>query len=238
MTTRKNSQKLLLSAFALLLVSGLGMSQAFAQSTPQVTFNINFEDGVYSIVAGAHASIASLYVEDGYSFQTPVAVGQHFDSAAPSAVASPYLSFHEEGTNTADNVIMTALGGAPFNLDKFDIINPGADGICTNPELRLSASDGSFVIIPGGSSGTFVVGFNNVLSVTFDIIDPNAEAFDLYCIDNFMFDDEPVGGEFLPIDSTALILAGAQTNAVWIMSALAVIGSVAFGALYITSKKN
>ncbi len=47
-----------------------------------------------------------------------------------------------------------------------------------------------------------------------------------------------VGGEFLSIDSTALILAGAQTNAVWIMSALAVIGSVAFGALYITSKKN
>jgi len=47
-----------------------------------------------------------------------------------------------------------------------------------------------------------------------------------------------VGGELLPIDSTALLLAGAQTNAVWIMSALAVIGSVAFGALYITTKKN
>ena len=47
-----------------------------------------------------------------------------------------------------------------------------------------------------------------------------------------------VGGELLPIDSTALLLAGAQTNAVWIMSALAVIGSVAFGVLYITSKKN
>jgi len=47
-----------------------------------------------------------------------------------------------------------------------------------------------------------------------------------------------VGGEFLPIDSAALLLAGAQTNAVWIMSALAVIGSIAFGALYITSKKN
>jgi len=50
--------------------------------------------------------------------------------------------------------------------------------------------------------------------------------------------EAPVGGEFLPIDTTALLLAGAQTNAVWIMSALAVIGSIAFGALYITSKKN
>jgi len=49
---------------------------------------------------------------------------------------------------------------------------------------------------------------------------------------------EIVGGELLPIDSTALLLAGAQTNAVWIMAALTVIGSIAFGALYITSKKH
>ncbi len=48
----------------------------------------------------------------------------------------------------------------------------------------------------------------------------------------------PVGGELLPIDTTALLLAGAQTNAVWLMSALAVIGSVAFGALYLTSKRD
>jgi len=59
-------------------------------------------------------------------------------------------------------------------------------------------------------------------------------------IDNVqvLVDDVVVGGEFLPIDHTALLLAGAQTNAVWIMSALAVIGSVAFGALYLTSRKN
>lgn len=47
-----------------------------------------------------------------------------------------------------------------------------------------------------------------------------------------------VGGTSIPIDKTALLLAGTQTNAVWIMSTLAVIGSIAFGALYITSKKN
>ena len=47
-----------------------------------------------------------------------------------------------------------------------------------------------------------------------------------------------VGGELLSIDTTALILAGAQTNAVWIMSALAVIGSVAFGAIYLKTRKN
>jgi len=52
------------------------------------------------------------------------------------------------------------------------------------------------------------------------------------------FETQVVGGEFLPIETTPLLLAAAQTNAVWIMSALAVIGSIAFGALYITSKKN
>ena len=47
-----------------------------------------------------------------------------------------------------------------------------------------------------------------------------------------------VGGEFLPINTTALLLAGAQNNAVWILTALAGIASAAFGTLYITSKRN
>ncbi len=48
----------------------------------------------------------------------------------------------------------------------------------------------------------------------------------------------PVGGTLFPIDTTALLLAGIQTNALWIMSTLAIIGSVAFGAVYIIVKKN
>jgi hypothetical protein len=47
-----------------------------------------------------------------------------------------------------------------------------------------------------------------------------------------------VGGEFLPIDATALLVAGAQTNAVWILSALAGIVSVAFATLYIKTKRD
>jgi hypothetical protein len=51
-------------------------------------------------------------------------------------------------------------------------------------------------------------------------------------------DEPPVGGELLPIDATALLVAGAQANSVWILSALVVIGSVAFGTLYLTTKRN
>ena len=53
---------------------------------------------------------------------------------------------------------------------------------------------------------------------------------------NFDCSFRSVGGEILPIDTIALLLGGTQTNAVWIMSILTVIGSIAFGALYITTR--
>ena len=52
----------------------------------------------------------------------------------------------------------------------------------------------------------------------------------LYAVDN---DSD----ELRVIDTTAILVAGAQTNAVWILSALAIIGSVAFGILYLTTKR-
>jgi len=35
-------------------------------------------------------------------------------------------------------------------------------------------------------------------------------------VDTISFDKKIVGGEFLPIDTTTLLLAGVQTNASWI----------------------
>ena len=78
-------------------------------------------------------------------------------------------------------------------------------------------------------------GSDVITKIEIQFVSPGGWAFDDF---EFCTGQDMVGGELLPIDSTALLLAGAQTNAVWIMSALAVIGSVAFGALYITSKKN
>ena len=50
---------------------------------------------------------------------------------------------------------------------------------------------------------------------------------------------EPVvGGEFLPIDSTALVLAGLQTSAIWMLPVLAGVAGSAFGVLYIKSRRN
>ena len=77
-------------------------------------------------------------------------------------------------------------------------------------------------------------GSNTIKKVEFERVTASGVVFDDM---EFCIIDSVVGGTLIPLDTTALLLAGAQTNAVWIMSALAVIGSVAFGALYITSKR-
>ena len=46
-----------------------------------------------------------------------------------------------------------------------------------------------------------------------------------------------VGGIFEPIDTTAVLIAGAQSNALSILAGLMVIGAVAFGALYVSVKR-
>jgi len=48
---------------------------------------------------------------------------------------------------------------------------------------------------------------------------------------------EFVGGTILPIDTMALLLAGAQFNAFFILSTLALTGAFAFGVLYYKTKR-
>ncbi len=45
------------------------------------------------------------------------------------------------------------------------------------------------------------------------------------------------GGEFIPIDATAVLIAGIQINALSILGAFVVIRAVAFGTLYISVKR-
>ena len=47
-----------------------------------------------------------------------------------------------------------------------------------------------------------------------------------------------VGGEFLSIDTTALMLAGLQSSAIWMLPVLAGVAGSAFGVLYIKSRRN
>jgi hypothetical protein len=52
----------------------------------------------------------------------------------------------------------------------------------------------------------------------------------------FLAADVPVGGTLIPIDSAALLLAGIQTSAVWMVPLLA--GIVGATTIYIKKKRN
>jgi len=47
----------------------------------------------------------------------------------------------------------------------------------------------------------------------------------------------PIGGTIIPIDATSLLIAGFDKNSFSLLGALTLVGAVAFGALYYTSKR-
>jgi len=118
-----------------------------------------------------------------------------------------------------DSSVVLGVGGAVTIPSLQALVHPNPPGPLFDPlmqgDVLPDPLDQGFVIIIAGFS---------------DFADALEQKFAVIVID--------VGGEYLDINSAALLLAGAQTNAVWIMSALAAIGSVAFGALYIKSRKH
>ena len=132
-----------------------------------------------------------------------------------------------DGCVTDVSTLALDIGGAGIILEAFNAANVMVDSdSVTNAGIGV------------GNVDTLSVSGDDIVRVDIRQITPGLGG-DGYTIDDLRFSEcIVVGGEFLPIDSTALLLAGAQTNAVWILSALVVIGSRAFGALYITSKKN
>jgi len=222
---------LLAGTLALVLVAGLGMSQAFAQSTPQVQITIDFSSGVYS--GQTNCADPCLYTEDGFTFATPDVADQHFDS--PS---NPFITFHQGGANTVDQVVLSQFGGQPFDLVSFDIVNPSTCQATGTASVLVESNLGHSVNILSGVSGTQILNWNNVLSVTFTAGPEDVAASgqpDDVCIDNLIFDDEPtVGGLSLPIETTSLILAGAQSFSWMIPVVLSVLGI----GLFVVSRKS
>jgi len=116
---------------------------------------------------------------------------------------------------------------------------------------------GSFDITIQFTSGPdFVGNFPVTQSLSLEFVGFQSEQIDIetviiqgdgtggfdYAFDNFAFGGKGceivVGGEFLPIDSTALMLAGLQSSAIWMLPVLAGVAGSAFGILYIKSRRN
>ncbi len=226
---------LLAGTLALVLVAGMA-SPAFAQapassgstpastqvSVPQGAATINFDTFSFGDIP-----IGNEYAAQGILFSTPdlnLRIGTTAGSP-PSSLGAAVTAqgdfdgdvvFEFIGSNCASDVEFLIFN-TPFSATAFDISG--------NTLATLNS---------GGNT-------NEIFSFAGLPVHKVQTTGSGYAIDDVTFTLEScgiVGGESLSLDSTALILAGAQTNAVWIMSALALVGSVAFGALYITSKKN
>jgi len=77
------------------------------------------------------------------------------------------------------------------------------------------------------------VALNDIEEISF-FFDTTTDLTD-YVLEKLDITMEMVGGEMFPVDTTALLLAGAQLNAIWILPAIAAIG---IGAFVVSRKRN
>jgi len=107
-------------------------------------------------------------------------------------------------------------------------------GVWTGDETAIPA--GAPIGIEVQCDVKFEVTHNNGVDILIQEIRITPERDPTFCI---VFPNDPqckVGGEFLPIDSTALMLAGLQSSAIWMLPVLA--GAVGVGAFYIKTRMN
>jgi len=156
-------------------------------------------------------------------------------SIAPAFLCAPNPPWTFDCANTSLICWLTVTDG--FELgDEFEIFDFGSSVGTTS------------AVVPNGSCGAdpdacLAAGFSSAMidlgpgahSITIQVTDTpfgGGAAFfkmEIHAV---------VGGEFLPIDSTALLLAGVQSSAIWMLPVLAGVAGSAFGVLYIKSRRN
>jgi len=240
---------LLAATLGLVLVAGLG-TPVFAEppldsdSTvlSQQVF-VTSGDTTINFDAFAQADIlaGNEFAGQGVVFLTPdlnlqigqTATGGSLDNALGASLNQP-LDFSGEiviffTDNNCASDLQFFIFNEPYSATAFDI-----DG---NPLATLNDGDGT------------VLGLGEVFSFAGMQVQKVETSGTFYAIDDVSFTLEecivdngngqvPVGGEFLPIDSTALVLAGLQTSAIWMLPVLAGVAGSAFGILYIKSRRN
>ena len=154
--------------------------------------------------------------------------------------------FHSNANCVTDYTITVPCAGTvnfDWDYESFDTLSSTAEfdiaGFLLNGAFTfLIDHDGA--LLQSGSSSVPVQG-GDIFGFRMDSTD-DAFGNAIVEISNFMGPvcevvDEKVGGEFLPIDSTALVLAGLQSSAIWMLPALAGIAGAAFGELFYTNRR-
>ncbi len=248
------NNRLLAGTLALVLIAGLG-SPAFAQfgtgsGTPGPS-------GTTSVTTTQQANLLCTLVDfEGVGDLNPVGT---IGDATFSANTIGFVDSDAGGTCTGcanepspDTVAIDLLGPSPmtvtlanpavqvsffysaFQAGTVDFLDGGGGVLATIPlpATPLVAGDPNPQTAPSFVQVSHNAGFPNIESV---VITENPL---FLVIDDFEFCNTSVGGELLPIDSTALVLAGLQTSAIWMLPVLAGVAGSAFGILYIKSRRN
>jgi len=89
----------------------------------------------------------------------------------------------------------------------------------------------NFIDAPSAFNGVLNLNDIDEFKFTYDTV----LAFTDYDLDKIHITMEMVGGEMFPVNTTALLLAGVELNAIWILPAIAAIG---IGAFIVSRKRN
>jgi len=175
-------------------------------------------------------------IQPGVTYSMPIGTGQFFNIDAFGGFVGGFL----DGLKNPEFDPVTIAFDNPVAAFGFDM---------------NQLMGGSFDITIQFTSGPdFVGNFPVTQSLSLEFVGFQSEQIDIetviiqgdgtggfdYAFDNFAFGGKGceivVGGELLPIDSTALMLAGLQTSAIWMLPILA--GAAGVGAYYIKTRMN
>ena len=238
---------------AIVLVAGLG-TPAFANPVEQI-INGDFETGTFAGWTITSGGAGSVVINDGTVFFPAVGGTISPISGSFDAVTTQFFP----SINMLSEPFVVPSGVQSANVNWNDRIFNAAMFSDPNQEIRVEIRD---------STGTTILAsiFDTNPGDPSVQPGPNARSFDITTVlqslegqsvrlcftqeDNLgnfhlILDDVSltidtmlVGGELLPIDSTALMLAGLQSSAIWMLPVLAGVAGSAFGVLYIKSRRN
>ena len=123
----------------------------------------------------------------------------------------------------ADSVIpitVIIIDGAGSGSDSAQVAGSCPDN--TNAPVNLDFMNGAFLV------NNALIDLDDIVSIVVDMEPPVAGDF---VLDEITSPMEMVGGEMFPVDTSALLLAGAKLNAMWILPTIA---AIAIGGFLVT----
>jgi len=177
--------------------------------------------------------------EAGAFVQTMIELTYNGTDGVVGGIGGPDVTpFNIDLTNSDDIRIMYSISDFQVNVTARVTDSLGAwaeqEGILeagTNSIKNILYDIDTFSTNPTAAAG--VVDLTDIEEISF-VFDTQTGLTD-YVLEKIDITMQMVGGEMYPVNTTALLLAGAELNAIWILPAIAAIG---IGAFIVSRKRN